>query len=73
MWKGSGSHLRSRLCAHAAGDSPGHGGVHRSLARAAGVRVILDPAPGRKLPPELLTNVDVLTPNETEAGIVRRD
>ena len=40
------------------------------LARAAGVRVILDPAPGRKLPPELLTNVDVLTPNETEAGIV---
>lgn len=40
------------------------------LARVAGVRVILDPAPGRELPFELLANVDVLTSNETEAGLV---
>lgn len=37
-----------------------------SMARAAGVKVILNPAPGRRLEPELLATVDVLTPNETE-------
>lgn len=37
-------------------------------ARAAGVTVILDPAPAvEKLPPELLSCVDILTPNEHEA------
>ncbi len=36
-------------------------------ARAAGVRVILNPAPARALEPGLLRLVSVLTPNETEA------
>ena len=41
-------------------------------ARSAGARVILDPAPAPSsaLPPELLANVDILTPNETEAAIL---
>jgi ribokinase len=44
-------------------------------ARRAGARVILDPAPApsRALPPELLANVDILTPNETEAAILTGD
>ena len=37
------------------------------LARAAGAVFILDPAPARALPPELLELVDWLTPNENEA------
>ena len=37
------------------------------LARREGARTILDPAPARQLPPEMLRNVDILTPNETEA------
>jgi ribokinase len=37
------------------------------LARAAGAIFILDPAPARALPPELLSLVDWLTPNESEA------
>jgi len=37
------------------------------LARAAGAAFILDPAPARALPAELLTLVDWLTPNESEA------
>ncbi|MBW7997295.1 MAG: ribokinase [Candidatus Glassbacteria bacterium] len=40
------------------------------LATAAGVRVILDPAPARELPDELLRNVSLLTPNETEAELL---
>ncbi|WP_135228215.1 ribokinase [Deinococcus fonticola] len=37
-------------------------------ARAAGVVVILDPAPATEvLPPQLLADVDILTPNEHEA------
>ena len=40
-------------------------------ARAAGLQVILDPAPAaRHLPAELLQYVDVLTPNETEAALL---
>jgi ribokinase len=41
-------------------------------ARAAGVRVILDPAPApeRALPSDLLRLVDILTPNESEAAIL---
>jgi len=44
-------------------------------ARHAGARVILDPAPAPSsaLPPELLANVDILTPNETEAAILTGD
>lgn len=37
-----------------------------TLARAAGVTTLLNPAPARPLPPELLQVTDLLTPNETE-------
>jgi ribokinase len=37
------------------------------LGRAAGARVILDPAPARELDAELLADLSILTPNETEA------
>ena len=37
------------------------------LGRRRGVAVVLDPAPARPLPDELLASVDVLVPNETEA------
>ena len=40
------------------------------LARQEGARTILDPAPAQALPAELLANVDILTPNETEASIL---
>ena len=40
------------------------------LARAQGAIVILDPAPARALPGELLALVDWLTPNESEACIL---
>jgi ribokinase len=36
------------------------------VARAHGVRTLLNPAPARPLPDELLALTDVLTPNETE-------
>lgn len=39
-----------------------------ALARAAGVPVLLNPAPMQALPAELLAQVDVLVPNETEAA-----
>jgi ribokinase len=38
-----------------------------ALAARAGVRVILNPAPAQRLPRKLLRQVDILTPNETEA------
>ncbi len=40
------------------------------LARAAGAAFLLDPAPARALPAELLALVDWLTPNESEACIL---
>ncbi|HMA09524.1 MAG TPA: ribokinase [Ramlibacter sp.] len=40
------------------------------LARLSRVPVILNPAPARRLPSELLRSVDYLTPNETEAAIL---
>jgi len=40
------------------------------IAKKAKVPFILNPAPARKLPVELLKLVDVLTPNETEAQIL---
>jgi ribokinase len=47
------------------------------LAAKAGVKVLLNPAPDRKLPDKLLKYVDVLTPNEGEVemltGIKVRD
>src|SRR4029077_6818573 len=36
------------------------------LARAAGVRTILNPAPARRLPDDLLRLTDLCVPNETE-------
>jgi ribokinase len=39
-------------------------------AKRAGARVILDPAPAREIPDELLELSDVVTPNETEAAIL---
>ena len=38
-----------------------------TMAKARGATTILDPAPARALPSELLRNVDYITPNETEA------
>jgi len=39
-------------------------------ARERGVKVILDPAPAQAMPDELYASVDILTPNETEAGFL---
>jgi ribokinase len=39
-----------------------------SAAHAAGVRVVLDPAPAMSLPDALLESVDILTPNALEAS-----
>jgi ribokinase len=39
-------------------------------ARAAGVPVLLNPAPAQALPVALLADVDVLVPNETEAALL---
>lgn len=41
-----------------------------SLARAAGVQVVLNPAPACPLPAELLALVDFLIPNEHEAALL---
>ncbi len=44
------------------------------LAKSRGMTVLLDPAPVQALPGELLSHVDILTPNETEAmALVDRD
>ena len=40
------------------------------LAHEEGVLTMLDPAPAVPLAPELLANVDILTPNESEASIL---
>lgn len=40
------------------------------LAHANNVGVVLNPAPGRSLSDDLLSRVDVLTPNETEASAI---
>jgi ribokinase len=40
------------------------------IAKAAGVPVMLDPAPARELPDELLASVTIITPNETEAAVL---
>jgi ribokinase len=49
--------------------------VHAALdyARSRGAITILDPAPARLLPPALLESVDILTPNQTEAGVLLGD
>ena len=38
------------------------------LAHAAGVPVLLNPAPAQQIPPELLAQVTVIVPNETETA-----
>lgn len=47
------------------------------MAKAAGVTVVLDPAPSRETPPGFLKAVDIITPNQGEAealsGIVVSD
>jgi ribokinase len=40
------------------------------MAKQAGVLVILDPGPARPLKPELLAQVDIITPNEHEAQVL---
>lgn len=40
------------------------------IAHAAGVRIVLNPAPASALPAELLRKIDVVTPNETEARLL---
>lgn len=46
-----------------------------AIGRRRGLTVILDPAPARALPAEVLESIDILTPNESEALILlgRRD
>jgi len=52
-------------------ESPLQTVIHAAkLARAHGVTVILNPAPARPLPQELLTLVDVLVPNESETSLL---
>jgi len=41
-----------------------------ALGRQAGALTILNPAPAQALPPEMLENVNVMTPNETELRIL---
>jgi ribokinase len=41
-----------------------------AMGRSRGMTVILDPAPARPLAASLLRNVDILTPNETEALVL---
>ncbi len=41
-----------------------------ALAHAAGVTVLLNPAPAQPLSPDLLAHVDYLTPNESEAQLI---
>ena len=40
------------------------------LAKKSGVKLILNPAPARKLPSDLLHKVDYITPNETELALL---
>lgn len=40
------------------------------IAKANGTIVILDPAPARSLPKDMLAQIDILTPNATEAALL---
>ena len=40
------------------------------IAHAAGVRIVLNPAPAAEIPPEVLKKIDIVTPNETEAQVL---
>lgn len=37
------------------------------IAHAAGAKIVLNPAPAAELPDEILSKIDIVTPNETEA------
>lgn len=41
-----------------------------ALAKREGLITILNPAPARPMPPELLRSVDILTPNDSEAQLL---
>lgn len=41
-----------------------------ALAATAGVRVVLNPAPARRLPTQLLKRIDLLTPNQSETELL---
>lgn len=41
-----------------------------ALARAHRTKVVLNPAPARQLSPDLLKNVDIITPNESEVKLL---
>ncbi|MCL6270876.1 ribokinase [Sansalvadorimonas sp. 2012CJ34-2] len=40
------------------------------IAKESGTRVVLNPAPARPLPDSLLANLDMITPNQTEAELL---
>lgn len=40
------------------------------IAHQAGVRIVLNPAPAAIIPDEVLSKVDIVTPNETEALVI---
>jgi ribokinase len=42
--------------------------IAAQTAKSRGARVVLNPAPAQKLPPELLASADVIAPNEGEAA-----
>lgn len=49
-------------------ETPLAGGEYAfELAKKAGVKTILNPAPAKQVPPEMLSLTDLITPNETEA------
>lgn len=41
-----------------------------AMAKQAHTQVILNPAPAKALPAQLLANIDIITPNETEAEVL---
>ena len=45
-------------------------GAALRLARASGAKTMLDPAPAQSLSAEMLADVDILTPNESEAALL---
>src|SRR5215468_10701232 len=63
MWKVSGPPLPERHL-------PSSNSSLHCLPCRLGVRTILDPAPAQPLPRSLLDQVDVLTPNESEACLL---
>lgn len=40
------------------------------LAKKHGTNVVLNPAPARELPADLLSDIDIITPNQTEARVL---